>query len=709
VIRVRVSGFSSPLLAALATAATLVGCKTKPSPPAPATTAAGASAGATVAGAAGAVGDPAASAAPAPPARSRSHEGGAVSRGFDGKRVFVADEDHKAVRVVPVPLSAGPDAARSVRVIDLPGPAGNVLALADGLLVTVREPGLLVAFSEREGAFVETARVSLPADAWGLAVTPDERTVVVTSPWTAQVSIVPRTAAGGFAPPRSLAVDREPRGVVVRHDGSAAYVSHLTSAALTRVDLAKAEAQKIELPPSPLRAPMGVILPAALGYSLALSADGRRLFAPRHAIGAQGHESWFGASGVDVLLTDRDRPASPRWFAGSPAQKSPLASQLISGSDVARPGGPLGLLTQPRAIAFRERTNSVLVLSEGNDSLIELDALSPSPTDAVLGTQTLGFEPDAVGANQRGAAPAGLALSEDEQTAWVFCRSSYDLVEVALGLDRTAAAAATGKRPILHLVDDPLGGDAASGRRVFFSALDKITSGGLACAGCHPEGRDDGQVWHEATFTTADGEHANFVGHAESVPKEAQKKGFPRRTPLLAGRVAAKGPYGWHGENADIVGRLRAGFGLHRWGGIPKHEDQNLTARALYLTAFVRTGLREPPHEPREPTAQEKEGKAIFTSERAQCNTCHNLDQGLSDRVSYPLPMLPVQPGFEREENKQFKTPSLLHLAGRAPYFHDGSAGSLEALIEKNNDRMGKTVYLTSDQKAALVAYLRTL
>jgi mono/diheme cytochrome c family protein len=634
-----------------------------------------------------------------------------VSRAFDGQRVFVADEDHKAVRVVAVPIANAADGAKAGKVIDLPGPAGNVLALADVVLVTVRDPGLLLAFSEHAGAFVETARVALPADAWGLAVTPDERTVVVTSPWTANVSVIRRTAEGGFGEPRSVSVDREPRGIVVRHDGAAAYVSHLTTPALTRIDLTtpEPEAKKVELPASPLRAPMGVALPAALGYALALSSDGRRLFAPRHAVGAQGHESWFGASTVDVLLTDRDRPASPRWYAGSGAQKSSLASQLISGSDVARPGGPLGLLTQPRAVAFRDRTKSLLVVSEGNDSVVELSALAPSPTDAVIQTYPLGYEPDAVGANQKAAAPAGLALSEDEATAWVFCRSTYDLVEVALGVDRAGAAAAVGKRPMVHLVDDPLGGDAASGRRVFYSAIDKITSGGLACAGCHPDGRDDGQVWHEATFTTADGEHANFVGHADSVPKEAQKKGFPRRTPLLAGRLASKGPYGWHGENADIVGRLRAGFGLHRWGGIPKHEDQNLTARALYLTAFVRTGLREPPRAPREPSAQEREGKAIFTSERAQCNTCHNLDQGTSDRVSYPLPMLTVQPGFDREENKQFKTPSLLNLAGRAPYFHDGSAASLEALIEKNNDRMGKTVFLTSDQKAALVAYLKTL
>ena len=38
--------------------------------------------------------------------------------------------------------------------------------------------------------------------------------------------------------------------------------------------------------------------------------------------------------------------------------------------------------------------------------------------------------------------------------------------------------------------------------------------------------------------------------------------GFPRQTPMLAGRVAARGPYGWHGESADLNAR-----GLYRLTG----------------------------------------------------------------------------------------------------------------------------------------------
>ena len=56
-----------------------------------------------------------------------------------------------------------------------------------------------------------------------------------------------------------------------------------------------------------------------------------------------------------------------------------------------------------------------------------------------------------------------------------------------------------------------------------------------------------------------------------------------------------------------------------------------------------------------------------------------------------------------------FNTPSLNHLALTAPYMHDGSAPSLEVLLAQNRDRMGRTSQLTGDERAALVAYLKTL
>jgi cytochrome c peroxidase len=357
----------------------------------------------------------------------------------------------------------------------------------------------------------------------------------------------------------------------------------------------------------------------------------------------------------------------------------------------------------------RERTQSLLVAAEGLDAIVELDALSVDPTSAVMRTYAVGggVDPYLRVATTCGA-PQGIALSADEATAYVLCRSTYDVAAVTL--DPHAGAAFAPVAPVVdRFADDPLDNNAATGRRIFYNATDAITSGGLACSGCHPEGRDDGHVWHEARFNTSDGTNVNFVGIMENLPEEERVKGYARRTPLLVGRIAA-GPYGWHAESPDAPTRLVASFGLHRWGGLPaQHQKANLDARASFLAEFLRRGLVPPPREERPLTPEEQRGKEIFLSEATRCAKCHVPETDYTDRMAYPLPRRLLPPDFDDEPNAAFKTPSLNHLDGHPPYFHDGTAATLEELIERNADRMGKTAHLSGEERAALVAFLRTL
>ena len=55
----------------------------------------------------------------------------------------------------------------------------------------------------------------------------------------------------------------------------------------------------------------------------------------------------------------------------------------------------------------------------------------------------------------------------------------------------------------------------------------------------------------------------------------------------------------------------------------------------------------------------------------------------------------------------RFKGPILRGLAGRAPYFHNGAAASLQDVVDFYDVRFG--LALTDQQKADLVAFLRTL
>jgi cytochrome c peroxidase len=55
----------------------------------------------------------------------------------------------------------------------------------------------------------------------------------------------------------------------------------------------------------------------------------------------------------------------------------------------------------------------------------------------------------------------------------------------------------------------------------------------------------------------------------------------------------------------------------------------------------------------------------------------------------------------------RFKVPQLRCLAGREPYFHDGSAATLEELVDYHDRRFG--IGLTPGENAALVAFLSAL
>jgi mono/diheme cytochrome c family protein len=654
-------------------------------------------------------------AAPARPLRrAAAHEGGAVARSVDDEVVYVADEDHGAVRVVRPPSSGA-------LAVATPGPPAQVLALDGLVLVTVRDPGLLVFYRpDAAKGLVELRSVPLPPDAWGIAVTPDERTALVTSPWADQVSAVDLEAARVAW---SIPVAREPRGVVVLPGGATAYVTHLVGADLTRVDRiggAEPGALRVPLPPAPASAPYqghpdAFALDASLAYAAVLSPAGDRLFVPRHALGAYGRFSWFGRPVVDVLRLPEEKPVlGARTHAGLIVDAEPYAKPDRLSSDGQVPLVVEHAFTQPRAAVYRRATRTLLVAGEGDDRLVELDARSLDPGLRALRVHDLGGRrviafppiservqrpPDRPGATKCGA-PSGIALSRDEKTAFVWCRSTGDLAIV--DLDGDAAPA------LVHLADDALGELASLGRRLFYDASDPEMSGGLACAACHPEGRADGHVWHlsEETGLNAGPTQDRYF----TTSRPGQRVGVARRTPMLVSRVAAERPYGWRGESRSLEQRIEIGFAVHRWGGNAgwfTTFGAHIT-RAKALVAFLREGLVAPPLERRERSEGERRGEAVFSS--STCGTCHAKESGFTDRSLVALKHLPPPAPFQDEDPKaKFKTPSLLFAGKAGRYYHDGHATTLAELIDDNHDRMGLTDGLSREDRAALAAYVATI
>ena len=328
----------------------------------------------------------------------------------------------------------------------------------------------------------------------------------------------------------------------------------------------------------------------------------------------------------------------------------------------------------------------------------------------------------------RCGAPTGIALSDDEDTAYVYCRTTDNLVAVRLTPDGERAHASEtsyveggayhnrlspwGPFAYASLAVTASDPELALGRRLYFDAADQVVSGQMACAGCHPDGRDDGHVWREQFRRNVIPERTFLAGPSLSLstadPDSPQHYGMARQTPMLAGRVAAAGPYGWHGESSTLVDRLRAGFVLHH--GLAETDGVTRRMRAEPLVRYLREGLVPPPREPHTLTADEEQGRQVFLSSKTRCATCHRPDDGeYTDRSVMPMVGYRTLPHFSDDPDLAFKTPSLRHVGGTEPYFHDGSARTLDDLIDHNGDRMGKTSHLSAQERASLVAFLRTL
>ena len=108
-------------------------------------------------------------------------------------------------------------------------------------------------------------------------------------------------------------------------------------------------------------------------------------------------------------------------------------------------------------------------------------------------------------------------------------------------------------------------------------------------------------------------------------------------------------------------------------------------------------------------------GKQLFRGE-ARCATCHQ-QPNLTDVLSLPdrtVPFLhsPAEVGMSpvyanRSATKQYRTTPLRGLFQHPPYFHDGSAPDLFAVVEHYDRLFG--LRLTATQKADLVEYLKSL
>ncbi len=172
-----------------------------------------------------------------------AHAGSTVALGrLDGKALaFVADADDKALHAIDLAsrteLATTALGASPAQIVV--GGGRVYAALRDAAAVAVLEPT-----GEADGTLVEVARMATAEEPVGLALTPDDATLLVASGWGRALE---GFSTATLAKTLSIDLPREPRAVVTSSDGSKAFVSHAVGAVMSVVDLAAANGSAIAL------------------------------------------------------------------------------------------------------------------------------------------------------------------------------------------------------------------------------------------------------------------------------------------------------------------------------------------------------------------------------------------------------------------------------------------------------------------------------
>ncbi len=490
-----------------------------------------------------------------------------------------------------------------------------------------------------------TGTLATPVEPFGVALSPDRKTVMVTT--IADRTLVAFDTTSGKERWRT-ALGREPRGLAVSPDGTRAIVAYLATGTVDQIDLLETH--------------------GAEHVALSTSTSPRRC---RHC----GNDGDAFARGAFAVTFMGDHQAVVPFQRETPVQianggntgsygggfEPPITHQLaflgMDGHRTSQVTATIGQ-HQPHALAWDGAHDALYVAGLGTDTILQVkNASQVSITAGITATVTSGKDR---------CGPDGVAVT-DSGNVLVWCSFTRNVERVEFVDAKGELAAATKLDPGPTLVASSFGDKQHKGLVLFASAMPQISArGAMACASCHPDGRDDGLSWR--------------------IEKNQLQ------TPLLAGRIVGTHPYKWDGGDKDLGTSLTTTMKRLGGTGLQKTETEQLAA---YLEALPA------PRTPTRDATQVARGKQLFDSAELGCRGCHDggsyTDQAVHKFGSTTLPSA--------------DTPSLIGLAASAPYFHDGSAATLEALLRDRGavHGMAETAKLSDQQVTDLTAFLETL
>ncbi len=616
---------------------------------------------------------------------------GTLALSEDGRRLYVANPDQDTVSVV--------DTERRARIAEIPvGRYPVRLALAeDGRLFVANRGSRSVSVVDT-GSLTVVRELAVGAEPTGLALSGDGDALFVACQESGTVTAIDLAT---YAPRWTQAVGAHPRAVAAF--GDRLLVTHFKTGAVSVLDAGSGEPQRdlsLTQPAAVTQSAFRSVFDPGQARDLAVAADGRVYVAHTQA----------RAVAIEV--------ENGTGYGGDPS--STLVVPAVAAGLSTVDGATLEVLEEPAAelddFGFGQPADAdrppMVVASDGGTVFNVPSAILPDPDGRWLYVAFEGSNNVAVISTTRrrdpafpfpgvyavvdtaGEFPTGLALAPSGDRLYVHNAHSYTVSIVERSPEARFPRERLVVTDVLRVADDPewLTPDLAEGRRLFFSAVDSsmtdARAGGISCASCHPEGRDDGRTW-------------------------LLEEG-PRNTPMLAtGFLSRTAPFHWAGEIQtfhdfqEIVTRRMGGTGLSG-----REFDQML--------AFLESpGILQPDNPNRRPeglTPAQMRGRDLYFG-KAGCVGCHageTTTDNLNHDVGTFRSLVDPHTGRVVEDMRpDLQTPTLRHIYTSAPYLHTGEARTLrERLVDFAGDgpeAHGAVETLTEEELDDLVAYLKTL
>lgn len=590
----------------------------------------------------------------------------------------------------------------------------RIARVGDELWVTLRGQGGVAVVVDSDGKMKVDEVIPTGVEPVGIVASEDGRRVYVANSLSDTVTELDGSSREVR---RTFPVGDHPTWLALTPNGRALFVGSALRGTLSRVDLRDGSVRALELPRGTRETVDGTVdLDPRLSGDPAVSADGTGLAVP--AVYADTTSSvddpenpeapdvvdGYGSGGAGVgvsrvnpvlVVYELDGAGEPT----GPASGVLVAMQPIPGEEErpavatlrSYPTSVTGSPSSNEWVVTLESSNAVVVVSRRGVDRADDDAPRPDvgftatdtdcsgecgPRVPFTSAEMAGFVTWPSVAVLTSPGPKAVLFDEQEHAVvhgWLgrtLEALDYDEVDAsleAISRDRFGVSLLT-VRGAVTLAASALPADVEAGRALFFSAVDTrmaADGAGVSCSTCHMDGRNDGFTW--------------------------TLRGEERNTPSLAGPVQQTAPVTWSeevgsvGEEAQLTSTLRMG-------------GRGLSAQAAaQIEAYV--NFTPYPAARRAPGADEVvEGRAIFFREDVGCGSCHTGDLYTDTSLHAIRGPVPTQ------------TPTLRGIGASAPYYHDGSAPTLAAVVATAKDNaMGDTTMLSAAEKRALVAFLESL